>query len=209
MFILYLPFKIFSLPSQSESCNLPTFPLVVSSSFHLRVFNSIFCCVLFVISFTLLITLSYLVITLCLLSKISNLLSQCESGVLLTSPLAISSSLTHVSLGATPFFVVLISLAPQCLHLFSHTLVCCRLWPLRYWGLLSKCLLWTYLLKASCWGLVLKCYESRTRQHTMLNIKVLHPSKHYFPLGIMSFGRRLWRSYLHNHNKRLRKDLCT
>jgi hypothetical protein len=22
-----------------------------------------------------------------------------------------------------------------------------------------------------CWGLVLKCYESRTRQHKMLNIK--------------------------------------
>jgi hypothetical protein len=61
----------------------------------------------------------------------------------------------------------------------------------------------------NCWGLVLKCFGSRTRQHTMLNIKVLRPSKHYFPLGIMDFGRRLWRSYLHNHNKRLRKDLCT
>jgi hypothetical protein len=43
----------------------------------------------------------------------------------------------------------------------------------------------------ACWGLVLKCYESRTRQHTMLNIKTLRPSKHYFPLGIMNFGRRL------------------
>jgi hypothetical protein len=42
-----------------------------------------------------------------------------------------------------------------------------------------------------CWGLVLKCYESRTRQHTMLNIKALRPSKHYSPLGIMNFGRRL------------------
>jgi hypothetical protein len=42
-----------------------------------------------------------------------------------------------------------------------------------------------------CWRLVLKCYESRTRQHTMLNIKALRPSKHYFPLGIMNFGRRL------------------
>jgi hypothetical protein len=42
-----------------------------------------------------------------------------------------------------------------------------------------------------CWGLVLKCYESRTRQHTMLNIKALRPLKHYFPLGIMNFGRRL------------------
>jgi hypothetical protein len=32
-----------------------------------------------------------------------------------------------------------------------------------------------------CWGLVLKYYESRTRQHKVLNIKVLRPSKHYFP----------------------------
>jgi hypothetical protein len=42
-----------------------------------------------------------------------------------------------------------------------------------------------------CWGLVLKCYELRTRQHKMLNIKALRPSKHYFPLDIMDFGRRL------------------
>jgi hypothetical protein len=33
----------------------------------------------------------------------------------------------------------------------------------------------------NCWGLVLKCYESRTRQHKVLNVKVLRPSKHYFP----------------------------
>ena len=26
-----------------------------------------------------------------------------------------------------------------------------------------------------CWGLVLKCYELRTRQHKMLNINVLRP----------------------------------
>jgi hypothetical protein len=42
-----------------------------------------------------------------------------------------------------------------------------------------------------CWGLVLKCYELRTRQHKMLNIKALRPSKHYFPSDIMNFGRRL------------------
>jgi hypothetical protein len=42
-----------------------------------------------------------------------------------------------------------------------------------------------------CWGLVLKCYELRTRQHKMLNIKDLRSSKHYFPLDIMDFGRRL------------------
>jgi hypothetical protein len=39
-----------------------------------------------------------------------------------------------------------------------------------------------------CWGLVLNCYELRTRQHRILNIKALRPSKHYFPLGIMNFG---------------------
>jgi hypothetical protein len=42
----------------------------------------------------------------------------------------------------------------------------------------------------ACWGLVLKCYESRTRQHKMLNIKVLRPSDHYFPSDIMNLGRR-------------------
>jgi hypothetical protein len=42
-----------------------------------------------------------------------------------------------------------------------------------------------------CWGLVLKCYELRTRQHKMLNIKALRPLKHYFPLDIMDFRRRL------------------
>jgi hypothetical protein len=33
----------------------------------------------------------------------------------------------------------------------------------------------------TCWRLVLKCYELRTRQHKMLNVNVLRPSKHYFP----------------------------
>jgi hypothetical protein len=41
------------------------------------------------------------------------------------------------------------------------------------------------------WGLVLKCYELRTRQHKMLNVNILRPSKHYFPKDIMIFGRRL------------------
>jgi hypothetical protein len=41
-----------------------------------------------------------------------------------------------------------------------------------------------------CWGLVLKCYESRTRQHKMLNIKALRPLNHYFPSNIMNLGRR-------------------
>jgi hypothetical protein len=33
-----------------------------------------------------------------------------------------------------------------------------------------------------CWGLVLKCYELRTRQHKKrLMVNALRPSKHYFP----------------------------
>jgi hypothetical protein len=34
---------------------------------------------------------------------------------------------------------------------------------------------------SGCWGLVLKCYELRTRQHKMLKIKALRPSMGYFP----------------------------
>jgi hypothetical protein len=45
--------------------------------------------------------------------------------------------------------------------------------------------------KGDCWGLVLKCYELRTRQHKMLNINILRPLKHYFPKDLMNFGRRL------------------
>jgi hypothetical protein len=41
-----------------------------------------------------------------------------------------------------------------------------------------------------CWGLVLKCYELRTRQHKMLNINTLRPLKHYLPKDLMNFGRR-------------------
>jgi hypothetical protein len=32
-----------------------------------------------------------------------------------------------------------------------------------------------------CWGLVLKCYELRIRQHKMLKVKAFRPSKHCFP----------------------------
>jgi hypothetical protein len=32
----------------------------------------------------------------------------------------------------------------------------------------------------ACWGLVLKCYELRTRQHKMLDVNALRPTKHYF-----------------------------
>jgi hypothetical protein len=42
-----------------------------------------------------------------------------------------------------------------------------------------------------CWGLVLKCYELRTRQHkNRLMVNALHPSKYYFPKDITIFGRR-------------------
>jgi hypothetical protein len=30
-----------------------------------------------------------------------------------------------------------------------------------------------------CWGLVLKCYELRTRQHKVLNVDALRPTKYY------------------------------
>jgi hypothetical protein len=43
-----------------------------------------------------------------------------------------------------------------------------------------------------CWGLVLKCYELRTRQHkNRLMVNALRPPKHYFPKDIIIFGRRL------------------
>jgi hypothetical protein len=41
-----------------------------------------------------------------------------------------------------------------------------------------------------CWGLVLKCYELRTRQHKMLNINALRPPKHYLHKDLMNLGRR-------------------
>jgi hypothetical protein len=37
------------------------------------------------------------------------------------------------------------------------------------------------ILEGLCWGLVLKCYESRTRQHKVLKVNILRPSKHYLP----------------------------
>jgi hypothetical protein len=61
---------------------------------HLQVSNSIHCCVLFVISFTLLITLSDLVITLCLVSKKN-----------LQSPILIwERCFTYLTLGYILFF---------------------------------------------------------------------------------------------------------
>jgi hypothetical protein len=61
MFILFRPFKISSFPSQSESC---MFYLFFSWTYHLlchlRVFNSILCLLLFVITFTFPIPRPYL-----------------------------------------------------------------------------------------------------------------------------------------------------
>jgi transposase len=46
------------------------------------------------------------------------------------------------------------------------------------------------VVERKCWGLVLKCYELRTRQHKMLNINALRPLKHYLPKDLMSFKLR-------------------
>jgi hypothetical protein len=48
---------------------------------------------------------------------------------------------------------------------------------------------WRMCVDYTCWGLVLKCFELRTRQHKILNINVLRPRKHYIPKDLMSFGR--------------------
>jgi hypothetical protein len=128
MFILYLPFKISSFHINLSVVLHLFFPWSYPHLCRLRVFNSI---LLLCSDWVLPLPFSYLdltlVVTLCMFSNISNLLSQFEIGVLPISPLAISSSLPHVSLGATPLFVVFISLTFLCLHLFSYILVYYRL----------------------------------------------------------------------------------
>jgi hypothetical protein len=104
-FILYRHLKIFSLSISILASYFTYFSLGRIHFFVACKFLTLsFVVFLFVISFTILITLPCLVITLCLLSKIFSLLSQFESGVLLISPLAISSSSPRVSLDVTPFF---------------------------------------------------------------------------------------------------------
>jgi hypothetical protein len=45
--------------------------------------------------------------------------------------------------------------------------------------------------KMSCWGLALKCYKLRIRQHqNMLLVNAFCSSKHYFPKDIMIFEQR-------------------
>jgi hypothetical protein len=55
---------------------------------------------------------------------------------------------------------------------------------------ITKIFLADSYINSWCWGLVLKCYELRTRQHKMLNIDALRPLKHYLPKDLMNFGRR-------------------
>jgi hypothetical protein len=60
MFVSYLPFKITSLPSYSESYTLPIFTLVVSSSLACEFVTSSLVVLLFVIASTYPISQSYL-----------------------------------------------------------------------------------------------------------------------------------------------------
>jgi hypothetical protein len=53
--------------------------------------------------------------------------------------------------------------------------------------------------QSTCWGLVLKCYELRTRQHKMLNNNALRPLKHYLLKDLMNFGRRPRAGYHEGH----------
>jgi hypothetical protein len=57
-----------------------------------------------------------------------------------------------------------------------------------------------------CWGLILKCYELRTRQHRMLNVNVLRP-RSIIPLRIMNLGRRLTKIRLRRLNPRNRDSI--
>jgi hypothetical protein len=57
-----------------------------------------------------------------------------------------------------------------CLSLVDGTMV----------SLVSLVFLIKYVISI-CWGLVLKCYELRTRQHKTLVVNALRPSKHYLP----------------------------
>jgi hypothetical protein len=115
---------------------------------------------------------SYAVVTLCL-----NPLPQCSSD---TSPAHVQSngprSVTH-------FFPDLYTCinAVHNLGRLARPIRCVRLGSFTYPGRGSPHLsevqgLYIYIY---CWRLVLKCYELRTRQHKMLNIITLRPTKHY------------------------------
>jgi hypothetical protein len=45
-----------------------------------------------------------------------------------------------------------------------------------------------------CWGLVLKCYESRTRQHKMLNVKSPSSFGSLFPFGYNEFRTKVMKN---------------
>jgi len=148
-FILYLPFKVSSLPSQSESCMFYLFFFGTNHLLcHLRVFNFVLCLLLFVIIITFLIPWSYLGDY--IMSVIENL----------QSPIPIwERCFTYLTLGNILFFT---ACKP-----WHNSILCCNyatgspmpssflsypcllsLWPLSYRCLLPKCLPWTYPLKA-------------------------------------------------------------
>jgi hypothetical protein len=53
-----------------------------------------------------------------------------------------------------------------------------------------------------CWGLVLKCYELRTKQHRVLNVKCPSSNEGLFLWGLMDLGRRLMTIRLRRLNLR-------
>jgi hypothetical protein len=62
---------------------------------------------------------------------------------------------------------------------------------IHYWCQFCNGVMVKNLWYRGCWGLVLKCYELRTRQHKMLNVNALRPLKHYSLKDLMNFRRRL------------------
>jgi hypothetical protein len=58
------------------------------------------------------------------------------------------------------------------------------------------------LVFENCWGLVLKCYELRTRQHKVLNVKCSSSNEALFLWGLMDLGRRLMTIRLRRLNLR-------
>jgi hypothetical protein len=64
---------------------------------------------------------------------------------------------------------------------FEHSMVIIYLFIFTLKRRSVKARPWKQPKRAKCWGLVLKCYELRIRQHKMLKVNALRPSKHYFP----------------------------
>jgi hypothetical protein len=118
LLILYLPSKIFSCPSQFESCILPIF---FDVSYSLLLANFQLHCLMCFVSYHIYPCDPTLMLIICLSLKTSLLPSQFETGVLLIPPLVITSSLSRASLTLALFFIVLIPLVLVHLHLLSLT----------------------------------------------------------------------------------------